>query len=196
MGNYNDATFPPAGAWDRRLTEVACRGLVPAELLHENPWFTVWRRGGYYTAEYRDSQVIVLPVVEDRAIVMVRVKRPILDDMTLELPAGGRESTESPEECAARELAEEAGISVSPDRMVPMPPLAISPNRMPKLCYVFRVDLAQHEFDRRGKHDSEIDKVELFRFEEAVDLIATGRIYVSVPVAVIGTHLMQRKPAI
>lgn len=196
MRNYNDASFPPSGGWDRRLTEVACRGLEPAELLHENAWFTVWRRGGYYTAEYREPQVIVLPVVEDRAIVMVRVKRPILDDTTLELPAGGSESTEAPEECAARELAEEAGIAVSSDRMVPMPPLAISPNRMPKLCYVFRVDLAQHEYDRRGKHDAEIEKVELLRFDEAVHMIANGRIYVSVPVAVIGTYLLQRKPTI
>jgi len=196
MGNYNDASFPPRGAWDRRLTEIACRGLEPAELLHENAWFTVWRRGDYYTAEYRQPQVIVLPVVEDRAIVMVRVKRPILDDTTLELPAGGSESSEAAEDCAARELAEEAGIAVSANRMVPMPPLAISPNRMPKLCYVFRVEIAQQEFDCRGKHDTEIEKVELIRFDDAVHMIATGRIYVSVPIAVIGTYLMQRKPAI
>jgi 8-oxo-dGTP pyrophosphatase MutT (NUDIX family) len=192
MGNYNDASFPPGRAWDRRLTEIACRGLAPAELLHENAWFSVWCRGGYYTAEYRHPQVIVLPVVEDRAIVMVRVKRPILDDTTLELPAGGSEPGETPEDCAARELAEEAGIAVSAGRMVPMPPLAMSPNRMPKLCYVFRVDLAKDEYDRRTEHDAEVEKVELVQFDEAVRLIATGGIYVSVPVAVIGTHLLLR----
>lgn len=193
MGNYNDASFPPSGAWDRRLTEIACRGLEPAELLHENAWFSVWRRGDYYTAEYREPQVIVLPVVENRAIVMVRVKRPILDDTTLELPAGGSEAAEVPEHCAARELGEETGISVLPARMIPMPPLAMAPNRMPKLIYVFRVDLLQQEYDRRGKHDTEIEKVELVSFDEAVRMIATGRIYVSVPVAIIGTYLLQRK---
>lgn len=195
MGKYNDASFPPTGAWDRRLTDVACPALIPAELLHENPWFTVWRRGGYYTVEYRQPQVIVLPVVDDRAIVMVRVKRPILDDTTLELPAGGGESSEAPEDTAARELEEEAGISVSASRMIPMAPLATSPNRMPKLCYVFRVDLRQDEYDRRGPHDAEIERVDLVEFEEAVRMIACGRIYVSVPVAVIGTYLMLRKPA-
>lgn len=194
MGKYNDASFPPSGAWDRRLTDIACCALRPAELVHENPWFTVWRRGGYYTAEYRQPQVVVLPVVEDRAVVMVRVRRPILDDTTLELPAGGSESTEAPEDAAARELAEETGIAVSASRMIPMAPLATSPNRMPKLCYVFRVDLDQGEYDHRGVHDAEIEKVELIEFESAVRMIAAGRIYVSVPVAVIGTYLMLRKP--
>lgn len=196
MGNYNDASFPPSGAWDQRLTDIACRDLGPSVLLHENAWFTVWRRGDYYTAEYRQPQVIVLPIVEDSAIVMVRVTRPILNDTTLELPAGGSEPTEAPEDCAVRELAEEAGIAVSASRMVPMPPLAMSPNRMPKLCYVFRVDLARDEYDRRGAHDAEIEKVELIRFDAAVRMIATGRIYVSVPVAVIGTHLLLRNPPI
>jgi 8-oxo-dGTP pyrophosphatase MutT (NUDIX family) len=193
MADYKDASFPPSGAWDRRLTQVACTGLTPAQLLHENAWFTVWRRGDYYTAEYRQPQVIVLPVVEDRAIVMVRVKRPILDDTTLELPAGGSEDTETPEACATRELAEEAGISIPASRMVPMPPLAISPNRMPKLAYVFRVGLTQQEFDNRGAHDGEIEKVELVQLEEAARMITSGRIYVSVPVAVIGTYLMLRR---
>ena len=46
-----------------------------------------------------------------------------------------------------------------------MPPLAMSPNRMPKLCYVFRVDLAKDEYDRRTEHDAEVEKVELVQFE-------------------------------
>jgi len=193
MAKYRDASFPPMGAWDRRLTQVACAGLAPAQLLHENAWFTVWRRGDYYTAEYRQPQVIVLPVVENCAVVMVRVKRPILDDSTLELPAGGSEDAEGPEDSAARELGEEAGIRVLASRMVPMPPLAISPNRMPKLAYVFRVDLTQKEFDGRGDHDNEIEKVELVPLHEVARMITTGRIYVSVPVAVIGTYLISRQ---
>jgi len=192
MGGYNDASFPPGGAWDRRLREIACAGLTPAELLHENAWFTVWRRGDYYTTEYRQPQVIVLPIVADRAVVMVRVKRPVLDDTTLELPAGGSEQAETPEDGAARELAEETGIAVPPSRLVPMPPLSVSPNRMPKLVYVFRIDLTQHEYDCRGPHDDEVEKVELVQFDDAAHMIATGRIYVAVPVAVIGTYLMSR----
>lgn len=192
MTRYNDVSFPPYGEWDRRLSEVTCPDLKPVELLHENSWFTVNRRGSYYTVEYRQPQVIVLPIVERRAVVMVRVKRPVLDDVTLELPAGGSDGSEAPADAAAREFAEETGIEVASSRLVAMPPLAVSPNRMPKLVYVFQVDLAQREFDARGPHDDEIEKVELVALDEAARMIEMGKIYVAVPVAIIGTYLLSR----
>jgi ADP-ribose pyrophosphatase len=192
MKRYNDSSFPPLGEWDRRLSEVACPDLAPVELLHENEWFAVRNRGGYYTMEHHLQQVIVLPVVEQRAVVMIRAKRPVLADSTLELPAGCTEDGEAPEAGAARELAEETGISVQASRMVPMPPLAGSPNRIPSLLYVFRVELTQAEFERRGMHDSEVEGVELVAFDEVVRRISRGAIYVAVPIAVISTYLLNR----
>lgn len=193
-GSYNNASYPPHGPWDRRLTEAVCPTLSPVEVLHENPWFTVRRRGAYYTTEYRMPQVIVLPVVDDEAFVMVRVKRPVLNDITLELPAGGSEEGEAPEAGAARELAEEAGIEISDlSRLIPMPPLAVSPNRMPRLVYVFRVDLTRQEFERRRPHDDEIDSVELVPVKEAIRLMTTGGIYVAGIIAIISMYLLSRK---
>jgi len=193
---YKNASYPPSGSWDLRLTEAVCSTLMPVKVWHENPWFTVRQRGDYYTAEYVMPQVIVLPVVENRAFVMVRVKRPVLDDITLELPAGGAETGEAPEISAARELAEEAGISIhDPSRMVPMPPLATSPNRMPKLVYVFRVDLTRKEFDQRMPHDNEIDSVELVQITEAIQLMTTGGIYVAPVIAIISMYLFSTRTA-
>jgi 8-oxo-dGTP pyrophosphatase MutT (NUDIX family) len=193
MTRYNDASFPPLGDWDRRLTEVICPDLKPVELLHENTWFMLRKRGNYYTVEYRQPQVVVLPVVDQRAVVMVRVKRPVLDDVTLELPAGGSDGSEAPSDAAAREFAEETGISVPSSRLIAMPPLAVSPNRMPKLVYVFKVEITQQEFDNRGPHDNEIEKVELVPLAEAAHMIATGRIYIAVPIAIICTYLLSRQ---
>lgn len=191
MKRHNDASYPPRGAWDRRLDEIACPNLQPVEELHRNEWFTVRNRGGYYTMEYPLPQVIVLPVVEAQAIVMVRAKRPVLDDFTLELPAGCSEENESPVAGAARELAEETGIAVADlSRFIPMPPLAPSPNRMPRLVYVFRVDLTRREFAARGKHDDEIESVELVPIADAVQLMTSGGIYVAVPIAVISMYLL------
>ena len=191
---FNNPSYPPHGPWDRRLTEAVCPDLSPVEALHENPWFTVRRRGPYYTTEYQMPQVIVLPVVDDEAFVMVRVKRPVLNDITLELPAGGAEAGEAPEAGAARELAEEAGIEISDlARLIPMPPLAMSPNRMPRLVYVFRIDLSRREFEQHLPHDHEIDSVELVPFTEAVQLMTTGGIYVAGIVAIISTYLLSRK---
>lgn len=188
---YKNASYPPSGPWDLRLTEAVCPSLTPVKVLHENPWFTVRQRGLYYTAEYLMPQVIVLPVVENQAFVMVRVKRPVLDDITLELPAGGAEVGEAPEVSAARELAEETGIEIwDHSRMIPMPPIATSPNRMPKLVYVFRVDLTRKEFEQRKQYDNEIESVELVPLAEAIELMTTGGIYVAGIIAIISMYLL------
>jgi len=192
MKRYKDASYPPRGKWDRRLTEIACPDLAPVELLHQNEWFAIRNRGGYFTMEYHLQQVIVLPVVAGSDVVMVRAKRPVLGDTTLELPAGCAEDGEAPEAGAARELAEETGIAIDASRMVPMPPLAGSPNRIPYLLYVFRADLTREEWERRGPHDAEVEGVELVPLKNIPGLIERGALYVAVPIAVISTYLLNR----
>lgn len=191
MNAYRKVTFPPSGPWDPRLGAIACPDLQPVERLHENEWFSVMNRGGYFTVEYRDPQIVVLPVVEREAYVLVRVKRPVIGDCTLELPAGSGHEGEDPVVAAARELAEETGIAVEPKRLVPMPPLAVSPNRMPNLIHVFRVDLSRREFDARGPHDDEIESVHLVNRREVLPLILSGGLYTAVPIAILSTHLLQ-----
>lgn len=192
MKRYRDATYPPHGKWDARLTEIACPDLKPVELLHENEWFALRNRGGYFTMEYHLQQVIVLPIVDGTDVVMVRAKRPVLGDITLELPAGCAEEGEAPEAGAARELAEETGIAVDAGRMIPMPPLAGSPNRIPYLLYVFRIELSRAEYEKRVPHDDEIERVELVSLKSIPGLIERGALYVAVPIAVLSTYLLNR----
>lgn len=187
-------SYPPRGDWDKRLTSVACNGLTPVTTLHENEWFTVRNRGGYYTTEFNLPQVIVLPVVEDTGIVMIRVKRPVVGDTTLELPAGAIERGEAPVAGAAREFTEETGIAVPRARFRAMPPMSTSPNRMPNLVYVFRVDLSREEVAQRKPHDKEVESVHCVPLEEVVQLITGGGIYVALPVAVIASYLFTRFP--
>ncbi|MEK7122441.1 MAG: NUDIX hydrolase [Patescibacteria group bacterium] len=194
MTRYNNASFPPFGPWDQRLSEIACPDLTPVETLHVNPWFAVRNRGGYFTLEYHLHQVAVLPVVNNDSIAMVRVKRPVVDDMTLELPAGGIEKGEDPAYAASRELAEETGIVISDaGRYVPMPPIAVSSTRMPRLSYVFFVDVSEEEFTKRQPHDQEIHSVERIPLRELPRLMMTGGIYVSIPLAILGVFLSSRQ---
>lgn len=54
----------------------------------------------------------VVPVLPDGRLVMVRQYRNALDRYTLEIPAGGRSSTEEDfYDCASRELTEETGFT-------------------------------------------------------------------------------------
>ncbi len=56
------------------------------------------------------DSVAVLPVYRDGTVVLLRQYRPAVDDWVLEAPAGVVEDGEDPEEAAARELEEEAGL--------------------------------------------------------------------------------------
>lgn len=58
----------------------------------------------------------VVPFVSDRDVLLIRQYRHAAGGMILEVPAGKLDPGESPETCAARELAEEAGRK--PGRLV------------------------------------------------------------------------------
>jgi ADP-ribose pyrophosphatase len=178
---------------DPRLRAPQCTTLIPVATVHENPWFKVKRRGDFYTTEYPALDVIILPVVEHEAVLMVRVKRPVVADVTLELPAGSTKPAESPLRAAARELEEETGIRVSDlKRFEMISPLAGSPNRNPLLLNIFSVNITGSEYQARGSHDDEITAVELLPFRKVRELIAQGDIYVAVPVAVLSRYLLLR----
>lgn len=164
--------------------------LKPVSTLLTTQWFTVYDRGGYLTVETSTPHVIVLPLVGEDSVVMVRVKRPVIADMPLELPAGAASPGESPAQAAARELGEETGISVAVERMRELPPLSNDPNRNPSLLRIFQADLSPKEYASRQAFDHEIAEVVLLGLREAASMIARGEIYVSVPAAVIGRHLL------
>ncbi|MBM3706566.1 MAG: NUDIX hydrolase [Actinobacteria bacterium] len=54
--------------------------------------------------------VAVVPVTEKGEIILVKQYRYPLGKILIEIPAGKLDSSEPPEECAARELHEEAGV--------------------------------------------------------------------------------------
>ncbi len=165
-----------------------------AKILHENPWFKVRSRNGYFTVEYNCPQVIILPTVENHSIVMVRVNRPVISDSTLELPAGGVKDGEQPIDAAIRELNEETGIAVKDKkRFRTIPSIAGSPNRNPELLNVFQVELSSNEVNNRKDHDQEIDEVEILNFDEVRERIVNGTIYVAVPIAVISRYFLSVK---
>lgn len=55
----------------------------------------------------------VLPVLPDGQVLLIRQFRPAIGTMIYEIPAGRLEPNESAEECAGRELIEEAGYSAA-----------------------------------------------------------------------------------
>ena len=58
-----------------RLTTRQCFSMDPVKAIHENQWFRVRNRGGFFTTEYLRPKVIILLIVDNHSLVMVKVKR-------------------------------------------------------------------------------------------------------------------------
>ena len=178
---------------DKRLIAPQCTSLQPVDTVHENPWFSVRNRGGYFTIEYNQPQALILPIVDDSNFVFVQVYRPVIADITLELPAGGSMESELPAQAAARELWEETGISIQDvNRFEILPPLVITP-RSPRLAYIFQVRITQEEFDTRGDHDHEIASVQCLGIDDVLQKIAKGEIYNGIHMAIVMRYLLQNQ---
>jgi 8-oxo-dGTP pyrophosphatase MutT (NUDIX family) len=65
--------------------------------------------------KYRDFAVIVV-LVTSEGIPMVRERRPNRTPF-LKYPGGKRDGDETPEECAAREMEEETGAKIDPEKL-------------------------------------------------------------------------------
>lgn len=182
----------PLSAPDK-MPELLCAGLQPVAMKHENPWFRILSRGGYYTFEYERPQVAILPIVDNKGIVMVRVLRPVIGDCPLELPAGDSMRGETPRDAAAREFKEETGIVIE-DMARFEPELAVSemPGRNPVLLSVFAVHISKMEFDSRKEHDVDIHSVEVISIPDLAEKIISGEIYVGVPCAILSRFIFRR----
>jgi 8-oxo-dGTP pyrophosphatase MutT (NUDIX family) len=175
---------------------LLCPELQPAALVHRNPWFKVMSRESFFTLEYDEPQVVVLPILDNHSIIMVRVRRPVINDTPLELPAGGSANGESPRTAAMREFAEETGVIITdPKRFVPELPLGEMPGRMPVLLSVFRVDVTASEYTARKTHDDEVVSVEAITFGRAIQRIVNGEIYLTSPAAIVARFLFGKASA-
>lgn len=55
------------------------------------------------------GSVAIIPIIDDKTIILIEQYRSTLEKIILEIPAGTIEFNEKPEDCARRELLEETG---------------------------------------------------------------------------------------
>lgn len=147
------------------------------------------------TGEDHDFQIIeapdwvnVIPLTVSKEVVMIRQYRHGIDSVTLEIPGGMLEPSDSPESAARRELLEETGYGAHSMRSLGFvhPNPAIQNNR----CFTFLALNAAPEGPQRldGKEDIEVVLAPLNRIAA---LIADGTIAHSLVIAAFYRYFME-----
>jgi hypothetical protein len=100
--------------------------LVPDEVLFENDWVTVLDRGGWTVVrDMNGLGVALLPyrIHQGQDLWYLGRLEPCPSHGPLVLPScitGGIEEGETPEQCAVKELKEEAGYAITRDHLIPL----------------------------------------------------------------------------
>lgn len=110
---------------------------------------------------------------QGRALLVRQYRKP-LEEVLWEVPAGKMEAGETPEECAQRELAEEAGVTA--DRMVRVGRIATTPGFSDEVIHLFRAEGLRSAGEVSGDPDEEIDAVPV-EWAEVLRMVESGELW-------------------
>lgn len=157
----------PARPWTRLSTR----------LIWESPWYDLRQdtvkihTGATITYTYQDHHgaVVVVPITPAGQVVLLRQYRYVAGEWCWEVPAGGRDPGESSLECAARELAEEAGYTAA--RIEPLGQMLTSKAVSNERLELFLATGATPAPDALRHEATELMSVHLLPLAEAVALV-------------------------
>ena len=130
--------------------------------------------GNQYVREVirHPGAVVLLPLLDDGKVVLIKNRRPTVDETLLELPAGTREPGEPPEQTAARELVEETGYHAG--QLSVVHEFYSAPGICDELMHLYRAtDLVAGDPQREAT-ESIVNRIATR--EQIIEWIATGRI--------------------
>lgn len=139
--------------------------------------------------EHKGAAAIV-PVDEDGKIILVRQYRGAIDDLLLEIPAGGRDSVEEDfAVCAARELEEEIGYrSDEICHLVDYHSAAAYTSEKIAIFYTEKLIPSKQHLD-----ENEFVQIERYTLDELVQMIARGEITDGKTIAAIMAYKVLRE---
>ncbi len=115
----------------------------------------------------------VVPVDDDRNVLLVKQYRYASGGWLLEVPAGKLDGGEAPEICATREVEEETGFK--PGRLIPMGWVFTTPGFTDEKIWLF---LARNlEPSKQELQTDEVLTVEKMPFSDAFNMALKGEIY-------------------
>lgn len=130
--------------------------------------------------------VVILPVHANGDITLIENLRWQVGRRLLELPAGTREPGEPLEECARRELREEAGLDAA--HLAPLPPFFAAPGGSTEVLYPF-LATGLTEVGQRLEPDEQIE-VRRLTAAEARAALLSGALQDAKSLATLGRYLL------
>ncbi len=131
--------------------------------------------------------VTILPLLDDRRMVLIRNRRLAVGKELLELPAGTLEPDESPRECAHRELEEETGYRAG--ELAPLCEFYTTPGICTERMWVF---VARNlTATRQNLQGAEEISVCVFDTDEVLRMLRSGEIEDGKTIAALGTYYLR-----
>ncbi len=146
----------------------------------------------FYVLE-SDPWVNVIPITPRQEVVLIRQYRHGTREVTLEIPGGLVEKTDTPEQAALRELKEETGFQG--DDICLLGRVHPNPAFLDNLCYTYLVR-GVRQTDRQDLDDKEDIEVILRPLEDIPDLIRDGTITHSLVLSAFFFFFLKYYPAL
>ena len=130
-------------------------------------------RGIREVAEHPGGSVVV-PMLDDKTVLLIRQFRYPIKDFLYELPAGKLDAGEDPARCAARELEEETGYKA--ETLAKLTAIYTTPGFCTELLHIYlATGLHQLPGGQRLEEGEDLT-LETFSLKEAVSMIERGEI--------------------
>jgi len=116
--------------------------------------------------------VVIVPLLDDKTVLLIRNRRYAVDQVLLEFPAGTLEPKEPPINCAGRELLEETGYLAK--KLKPLGTFFTSPGILSEKMYAF----VAYDLQKSKQALEEGEEIELqpTQISDAIAMIKTGEI--------------------
>jgi 8-oxo-dGTP pyrophosphatase MutT (NUDIX family) len=124
-------------------------------------------------AENRGDGVVVAPITADDHILLVRQFRHPARMWLRELPRGGRERGETPEDAVARELREETGREV--ETVYPLGRVAVDSGQLGSVPHLFAARVRDGGAPEQEETEA-IDRILAYRFSELLRACQSGEV--------------------